>query len=139
MNLRDVMTRNPQTVSPNDSVRDAARLMRDIDTGAVPVVENGRPLGILTDRDIVVRGVAEGQLDRPVRDLVSQDLVTAPPDMSTKEAAELMGRHQVRRLPVVENERLVGIVSIGDLAVKTGDDRRTGDALQNISEGVKKQ
>lgn len=139
MNLRDVMTRNPQTVSPNDSVRDAARLMRDIDTGAVPVVENGRPLGILTDRDIVVRGVAEGQLDRPVRDLVSQDLVTAPPDMSTKEAAELMGRHQVRRLPVVENERLVGIVSIGDLAVKTGDDRRTGGALQNISEGVKKQ
>ncbi len=139
MNLRDVMTPNPQTLSPEASIRDAARLMRDNDTGAVPVVENGRPLGIVTDRDIVVRAVAEGDLNRRVRDVVTDELVTGTPEMSTNEAAELMGRHQIRRLPVVENDRLVGIVSLGDIAVKTGDEKRSGDALQDISQGVKER
>ena len=140
MNIRDVMTPNPSCVSPEDSIQNAARIMRDMDTGAVPVVENGRPVGIVTDRDIVVRGVAEdGQLNRPVRDIVTGSVVCASPDMSTREAAELMSEHQVRRLPVVENERLVGIVSIGDLAVKEGKDKRVGDALQDISEGVKER
>ena len=140
MNIRDVMTPNPSCVSPEDSIQNAARIMRDMDTGAVPVVENGRPVGIVTDRDIVVRGVAEdGQLNRPVREIVTGSVVYASPDMSTREAAELMSEHQVRRLPVVENERLVGIVSIGDLAVKEGKDRRIGDTLQDISEGVKER
>ena len=139
MNIRDVMTSNPRTVSPEDSIQNAARIMRDEDTGVVPVVENGRAVGIVTDRDIVVRAVADGQLDRPVRDIVSGDVITARPDMSTKEAAQLMSDHQVRRLPVVENERLVGIVSIGDLAVKEGSDKRVGDALQDISQGVKER
>lgn len=138
MNIRDVMTSNPRTVSPNDTIQNAARIMRDEDTGAVPVVENGRPVGMVTDRDIVVRAVAEGeQLNRPVRDIVSSDVVTARPDMSTKEAAKLMSEHQIRRLPVVENDRLVGIVSLGDLAVKDSDDR-AGDALEDISQGVKR-
>jgi CBS domain-containing protein len=139
MNIRDVMTSNPRTVSPEDTIQNAARIMRDEDTGVVPVVENGRAVGIVTDRDIVVRAVADGQLDRPIRDIVSGDVVTARPDMSTKEAAQLMSDHQVRRLPVVENERLVGIVSIGDLAVKEGSDKRVGDALQDISQGVKER
>ena len=139
MNIRDVMTSNPRTVSPQDSIQNAARIMRDEDTGAVPVVDNGRPVGIVTDRDIVVRAVAEGQLNRPVREIVSGDVVTARPDMSTKEAAELMSEHQIRRLPVVENDRLVGIVSIGDLAVKEGNEKRMGDALHDISQGVKEQ
>ena len=140
MNIRDVMTPNPRTVSPEDSIQNAARIMRDLDTGVVPVVENGRPVGLVTDRDIVVRAVAEdGQLNRPVREIVTGAVVSASPDMSTREAAELMSEHQVRRLPVVENERLVGIVSIGDLAVKEGKDRRVGDTLQEISEGVKER
>jgi CBS domain-containing protein len=139
MNIRDVMTSNPRTVSPADSIQNAARIMRDEDTGVVPVVDNGRPVGIVTDRDIVVRAVADGELNRPVRDVVSGDVVTARPDMSTKEAAQLMSEHQVRRLPVVENDRLVGIVSIGDLAVKEADDKRMGDALQDISQGVKER
>jgi CBS domain-containing protein len=140
MNIRDVMTPNPTCVSPEDSIQNAARIMRDMDTGAVPVVENGRPVGILTDRDIVVRAVAEdGQLNRPVREIVTGGIVSASPDMSTREAADLMSEHQVRRLPVVENERLVGIVSIGDLAVKEGKDKRMGDALQDISAGVKER
>ena len=140
MNIRDVMTPNPSCVTPEDSIQNAARIMRDMDTGAVPVVENGRPVGIVTDRDIVVRGVAEdGQLNRPVREIVTGSIVCASPDMSTREAADLMSEHQVRRLTVVENERLVGIVSIGDLAVKEGKDRRIGDTLQDISAGVKER
>jgi CBS domain-containing protein len=138
MIIRDVMTPNPRTVSPQDSIQNAARIMRDEDTGVVPVVDNGKPVGVITDRDIVVRAVAEGgQLNRPVRDIVTNELVAATPDMSVSEATELMSAHQVRRLPVVENNRLVGIVSIGDIAVKEGKDSRVGDALQHISEGVK--
>ena len=140
MNIRDVMTPNPRSVSPNDPIQNAARIMRDEDTGAVPVVDGGRPVGIVTDRDIVIRAVADGgQLDRPVRDIVTSSIVAATPEMSTREAAELMSEHQIRRLPVVENDRLVGIVSIGDLAVKEGRDGRIGDTLQHISEGVKER
>ena len=140
MNIRDVMTPNPRTVTPDDTIQSAARIMRDEDTGAVPVVENGRAVGMVTDRDIVVRAVADGgQLNRPVREIVTSAVVTATPDMSTREAAQLMSEHQIRRLPVVENERLVGIVSLGDLAVKEGKDSRSGDTLQSISEGVKER
>ncbi len=138
MNIREVMTPNPRCIAPNESIRDAALIMRDEDTGAVPVVENGRVLGMVTDRDIVIRAVADGaQLDRPVRDIVSSEPVCATPDMSTREASKLMAEHQIRRLPVVEGERIVGIVSLGDLAVKEGKDSRTGDTLEDISEGVK--
>jgi CBS domain-containing protein len=140
MNIRDVMTPNPRTISPQDSIQNAARIMRDEDTGVVPVVDNGKPVGVVTDRDIVVRAVADDrQLNRPVRDIISTDLIAVTPDMSTREAAELMSEHQVRRLPVIDNNRLVGIVSIGDIAVKEGRDSRVGDALQHISEGVKEQ
>jgi CBS domain-containing protein len=140
MNIREVMTPNPRTVSPSDSIQNAACIMRDEDAGAVPVVDNGRAVGIVTDRDIVVRVVAEGgQLSGPVRDIITGALVSATPEMSTREAAELMSEHQIRRLPVVENDRLIGIVSIGDLAVKEGKDGRIGDTLQHISEGVKER
>lgn len=141
MKLRDVMTPNPKTLEPTASIQDAARVMRDEDTGIVPLVENGRPVGLVTDRDIVVRAVAEGRaaLDRPLRELATEHLVTADPDMSTRDAADLMGERQVRRLLVCEGERLVGVASIGDLAVKEGKDRRIGDALENISQGVKER
>ena len=140
MNIREVMTPNPRTVTPDDTIQSAARIMRDEDTGAVPVVENGRPVGMVTDRDIVVRAVADGgQVSRSIRDIVTTGVVCVTPDMSTREANELMSEHQVRRLPVVENDQLIGIVSLGDLAVKEGKDRRTGDTLQEISAGVKEQ
>ena len=114
--------------------------MRDEDTGVVPLVENGRPVGLVTDRDIVVRAVADGSsFDRPVRELATDNLVTAEPDMSTRDAAQLMGDNQVRRLLVCENDRLVGVASIGDIAVKEGKDRRVGDAMQGISQGVKER
>jgi CBS domain-containing protein len=138
MKLRDVMTPNPRTLDANATVQDAARVMRDEDTGVVPIVENGKPVGLITDRDIVVRGVADGaEPTRRVRELATDTLVTAEPDMSTGDAAELMGQHQVRRLLVCEGDRLVGVASIGDIAVKEGKDRRVGDTLQEISQGVK--
>ena len=140
MKLRDVMTPNPHTLGPNATVQEAARLMRDEDTGVVPLVENGRPVGLVTDRDIVVRAVADGSsFDRPVRELATDNLVTAEADMSTRDAAQLMGDNQVRRLLVCENDRLIGVASIGDIAVKEGKDRRVGDAIQGISQGVKER
>ncbi|MEO7743395.1 MAG: CBS domain-containing protein [Usitatibacter sp.] len=139
MNIREVMTPNPRTVELSDTIQDAALIMRDEDTGAVPVVEEGRVVGMVTDRDIVIRAIADGDFDATIDDIVSDDVVCATPDMTTTQAEELMSEHQIRRLPVVdEDENIVGIVSLGDLAVKDGRDARTGDTLQRISEGVKR-
>ena len=138
MKIREVMTQNPTSCPPTATLQELARVMRDQDTGAVPIVENGRLVGMVTDRDIVVRAVAQdGKASRTARDVCSGDPVCAKPEMSTEEAEELMSEHQIRRLPVVDGDRLVGIVSIGDIAVKEGRDRRTGDTLQDISQGVK--
>ena len=137
MNISDVMTRNPRTASPNDTLQAVAKIMAEEDTGVVPIVDKGRLVGVVTDRDIVVRCVAEGQFNAKATDAASDDVVTVSPDMSIAEAAELMGEHQIRRLPVVEGDKLVGIVSLGDIAVKEGKDKRTGDTLEDISQGVK--
>jgi CBS domain-containing protein len=113
--------------------------MRDEDTGVVPVVDGGnRLVGVITDRDLAIRAIADGKhYGETVREFLTTNLLVASPAMSTDDAAELMARHQVRRLPVVEGDRLVGIVSLGDLAVKEGSDWRIGDTLEDISEGVK--
>ncbi|HYC36480.1 MAG TPA: CBS domain-containing protein [Usitatibacter sp.] len=139
MRLADVMTPNPRCVELSDTLQDVAKIMRDEDTGAVPVVEDGRVVGMVTDRDIVIRAVADGDYEATVDDIVTDDVVTATADMSTGDAAELMSEHQIRRLPIVdEDENIIGIVSIGDLAVKEGRDSRMGETLENISEGVKR-
>lgn len=139
MNVRDLMTPNPRTVELSDSIQDAAKIMRDEDTGAVPVVEDGRVVGMVTDRDIVIRAVADGDFEASIDDIVTDDIVCATPEMTTAEAEALMSEHQIRRLPVVdEDENIIGILSLGDLAVKDGRDARTGDTLQSISEGVKR-
>ena len=139
MIVRDVMTPNPRVVDVADSIQAAAVVMRDEDTGVVPVVDSGnRLVGVVTDRDLAVRAVADGKhYGEPVREFLTTRLVVADPEMSTSEAAKLMAVYQVRRLPVVENDLLVGIISLGDLAVKEGQDSRVGDTLEGISEGVK--
>lgn len=139
MKISDVMTPNPRTVELSDTIQDAAVIMRDEDAGAVPVVENGRVVGMITDRDIVIRAIADGDYEASIDDIVTDDVVTASPDMTTAEAADLMSEHQIRRLPIVDEEgNLCGIVSLGDLAVKEGRDARMGETLENISEGVKR-
>ena len=126
--VADVMTRNPSTIEGSEPVIEAARRMKTADAGDVIVLDNGRVAGIVTDRDIVVRVVAEGkELTTPVRDACSGELVTVAPDMSIEQAAQLMRTNAIRRLPVVENDSAVGVVSIGDLAIERDPDKALAD------------
>ena len=134
--IREIMTSNPSTVEPDKTVVDAARIMMREDAGVVPVTENGRLTGMVTDRDIAIRVVAEGKdpQSTPVREVASKDLVTIDPQQDLDEALRLMAQHQVRRLPVVEEDgRLVGVVAQADVARK-GDDAQTGQVVQEISQ-----
>jgi CBS domain-containing protein len=130
------MTSNPKTVTSDQSVVDAAKIMEQEDTGVVPIVEGERLVGVVTDRDITLQVVARTKDPKStkVTDVASRDLVTIDPQQDLDEALRLMAQHQVRRLPVVEEDgRLVGIVAQADVARK-GDDARTGDVVQKISE-----
>ena len=132
MQVRDVMSTNVESCSTNDSIEAVAQKMKSLNVGAIPVVENGQVVGMITDRDLAVRGVAEKRSN--VGDVATtQSVVTCSPDMSVDEAAALMAQHQVRRLPVVENGQLVGIVALGDLAVRDQSNEMAGGALTNIS------
>jgi CBS domain-containing protein len=139
MKIRDVMTTEIQTAEPDDTLDEIAVMMRDQDTGAIPVVEDDELIGIVTDRDIVVRCIAEGSSpsEIAVDEIISGDLETVAPDDDLETAQRIMSEKQIRRLPVVEKGRLVGMVSLGDLAVKADQDEAVGDTLENVSEGVK--
>lgn len=139
---RDIMTANPQCVTPEDAVSRAAEIMRDANVGLVPVVEDQgsmRLAGVVTDRDIAVRVVAEGRgNDCRARDVMSSGLATVRPDDDVSHVTDLMKREQVRRVPVVENDRLVGIIAQADVALDLGSDRKTGDVVEKISEPNRK-
>jgi CBS domain-containing protein len=134
--IREAMTTQPKSVEASTSVVDAARLMEAENVGSVPVVEDGRLVGMITDRDIAVRVVGEGKDSQSttVAEIASRELVTVDPQQNLDEALRLMAQHQVRRLPVVEEDgRLVGILAQADVA-REGDDRATGQMVQQISE-----
>ncbi|MCF6136123.1 CBS domain-containing protein [Alkalihalobacillus berkeleyi] len=132
--LRSIMSNNIASVTPQQSLKEAAALMSQYNIGSLPVVENGQVRGIITDRDITLRSTAQG-LDgnTQVGQCMSNNLITGNPNMSAQEAAQLMSQNQVRRLPVVENNQVVGMVSLGDLATKDGDPNDAGQALSSIS------
>lgn len=135
MRIADIMTRDVQSVTGDTDLITVARHMRDLDVGVIPVVEGSQLVGVITDRDIVIRAVAMS-LDPQqalVRDHMSPNPTTIAPTEQVSRAAEIMAREQIRRLPVVEDGTLVGILSIGDVAVDAGKDRLTGDALEQIS------
>lgn len=138
MQLKDIMTRNPECVRPNTTIQEAARKMRDMDVGPMPVCgDNDRLAGMITDRDITVRAVAEGKDPKttPVGEVMTEEIVFAFDDQGVDEAASTMRERQVRRLVVLNRDkRLVGIVSLGDLATETGDTQRSGEILQDVSE-----
>ena len=136
MKVREVMTTGVETLTPETDVVMVARKMKDLNVGSIPVVEGERLIGIITDRDIVTRVVAEGKhpQSEQARNCLTPDPTTIAPDADVQEASELMAREQIRRLPVVEGGRLVGFLSIGDLAVDAGKDKLVGDALEKISE-----
>lgn len=134
--IRDAMTSNPRSVEMSTPVVEAARLMKSEDVGPLPVTEGDRLVGIVTDRDIVVRVVAEGKdvQSTTVGEIASKDLVTIDPQQDLDEALRLMAQHQVRRLPVVEEDgRLVGILAQADVA-QEGQDSKTGQMVEQISE-----
>ena len=136
MKLREVMTRNVIKIDPNTPVEAAARMLTHYNIGVLPVCSSdGKLCGVLTDRDIVTRCLAAGRspATTAVKEVMTTAVVSARPDMDTNLAASLMGRQQIRRLPVMENGRLCGMVSLGDLAVQAETAYDAGDALAEIS------
>jgi CBS domain-containing protein len=136
MKIKDVMTHDVSFVTPDTAVTEIARRMRDDDIGSVPVVENDRMIGMVTDRDIVVRCVASGSLEgATARTTMSPRVLYCYEDQSVNEILENMAEQQVRRMPVVDRDkRLVGVVSIGDLSQKS--QRKAGESLKEISQPV---
>ena len=134
--LQQIMTTNVATVSPQQSVAEVAQVMSQYNVGSVPVVKNGECVGIVTDRDITLRVTAKGEdpSTTKVEQVMSRNIVTGNPQMDIHQAADLMAQRQIRRLPVVENNRLTGIVALGDLAVKNIYQDEAGQALSSISE-----
>ncbi|HZT45346.1 MAG TPA: CBS domain-containing protein [Gaiellaceae bacterium] len=134
-NIREVMTPGPETIQADRPAAEAAKLMKQADAGMIPVMENGNLFGTVTDRDIAIRLVAEGKdpQSTPVREIASTEIVTIEPDRDLAEALQLMAKHQVRRLPVVEGGRLVGVVAQADVA-REGDEQAVGHTVEEISQ-----
>ena len=135
MNVRDVMTARPRSATPDTPLSQVAELMETEDVGAIPILDGVRLVGMITDRDIVVRAVAKAKDPRamPSREISSGELVTVGPDQDLSDALRLMGQHQVRRLPVVDSEnRLVGVVSQADIAIEAKDES-VGEMVAEIS------
>lgn len=134
--VRHVMTEAPQTAGADLNAFDAAGLMRQYDVGVIPVVDGDELVGLVTDRDLVLRVLADRQEAGGVRlgDIVTRSPVTVSPDTKLSDARDLMAEHKVRRLPVLKGDQLVGIVSMGDIAVHDASKRAVGDALSEVSE-----
>ena len=136
MKVKDVMTKVVEFVRPETTVQEAAGKMKDLNVGPIPVCEGQKVLGILTDRDIVIRAVAEGRDTRTTRvqDVMTRDVVCCGEEDDVKDVARLMKDHQIRRILVINGSKgLAGIVSLGDLAVDTHDDKMSGDVLEKVS------
>lgn len=133
-NIREVMTPSPETVEADKTAAEAAKLMKKVDAGMIPVVQNQKLVGTVTDRDIAIRVVAEGKdpLATTVAEIASKDVVTIGPDQDIAEALGLMASNQIRRLPVVEGGTLVGVIAQADVA-RAGDERQVGQTVEQIS------
>ncbi|AOH55225.1 CBS domain-containing protein [Peribacillus muralis] len=133
--LRDIMSTDVFFCTVEDNIYEAAVKMKDNDVGVIPVLDNGKLVGVITDRDIVIRCVA-GKKPNSTRitDVISTHLITGSPDMLVDEAEELMGNEQIRRLPIVENDKLIGIIALADLAIHKQTSSEAGIALSSISE-----
>lgn len=137
MKLREIMTSEVEVIHPNDTLQTAARKMHDRDIGFLPVCDGDRLIGVLTDRDLIMRALAEGMESKSMlgRDLVTSPAIYCFDDQSVDEAAKIMHDNQIRRLVILSrgNKRMVGVVSLGDLAMNI-DDKTSGEVLQSVSE-----
>jgi CBS domain-containing protein len=134
MDLRDIMTRNVEVVSAGASLKNAAKKMKDLDVGLIPVCDGDRLKGVLTDRDITIRATADGPSKTKVSEVMSTDLAYCLEDQEVEEAVSVMEARQIRRLPIVnQDKRLIGIISLADIAVHVGDRDLSGETLEEIS------
>jgi CBS domain-containing protein len=127
--VRDFMSKNIVSISSEARLNDAARLMKQHDVGVLPVCDGNSLSGVVTDRDLVIKGLAEGRTGAQVSDVMTRDVVTLSPEDDEKKAQRLMSDNDVRRLPVCEDNRIVGMVSVGDLAVRTNE-KRAGEVME---------
>ncbi|TFE31822.1 CBS domain-containing protein [Cohnella luojiensis] len=133
--IADIMSEDCVTVSPQSNINEVAKLMKDHDIGFVPVIDGRKLIGVVTDRDLVIRGYADNQSGATsVTEVLTGNVRSVSPNTSVDEAASIMSSGQIRRLPVVENGELMGVVSLGDLAVREIFVNEAGEALSNISE-----
>jgi len=138
MKVRQVMTSKVDWVSPDTSAVDVAKLMKKVDVGSIPICEGNKLIGIITDRDIVLKVVAvEGDISNTsAKDIMNTNVISVTADQDVHEAADLMAKNQIRRLPVLEKGNLIGIVALGDLAIEKIHINEAGDALSGISQGA---
>jgi CBS domain-containing protein len=138
MNVSEVMTTNVDCCSPESTFKEVAMKMKKLDVGVIPICDNEKLVGIVTDRDLVIYGLANDlSTESTVSVLVTNDIVKGSKEMSVEEAARVMSQHQIRRLPIIEEDKLVGMVSLGDLAVNNQSSDEAGQALKNISNPTK--
>jgi CBS domain-containing protein len=133
LKLRDIMSRHVVSLNTTDTVEKAAQLMKDYNIGSIPICSGSSVVGIVTDRDITLRAVASGQSNRQLKDIITPNPVVGTPDMDVHEAVRIMSEKQIRRLPVVENNSLVGMVALGDISLEPKLQDNAEVALKNIS------
>ncbi|KYH29091.1 CBS domain-containing protein [Clostridium colicanis] len=135
MEIKNIMTKTVATINAEDTVERAAQMMKEHNVGSIPVCRGEKVVGVITDRDIALRSTAEGQnvKQQKVKDIMTSNPVTGTPNMDVHEAARIMSERQIRRLPIVENDKVVGIVALGDLAVEPQFANEAESALSNIS------
>lgn len=135
MKVKDIMTKSVAYINPSSSVTEAAQLMQKHNVGSVPVCDQSGVIGIVTDRDIVVRNVAHGTDPHttPVKNVMTSQITTVTPEMDINDVSDIMAKSQIRRLPVVENNKLIGIVALGDIATDSHYDTEAAEALTDIS------
>lgn len=141
MLVKDIMTNSIVSLNSEDSVERAAQMMKQFDVGSIPVCNEEKVVGMITDRDIILRTVATGSNGnrQKISEVMTSSPVTGSPDMDVHDAAKIMSEQQIRRLPIVENNHLVGIVSLGDISVEPTLQDNAEEALKNISEPAKNQ
>ena len=136
MKIKEIMTKSVASLNGDDTVEQAAHLMKEHNIGSIPICEGEKVIGIITDRDIALRSVAEGEnfKRQNVRKVMTSNPVLGSPDMEVNDAARVMSERQIRRLPIVENDNLVGMISLGDIAIEPNLKSNAENALKNISE-----
>lgn len=135
MKVKDIMTKNVAYINPDSTVVEAAQMMQKHNIGSVPVCDQSGVVGIVTDRDIIVRNIAHGNNPQstPVKDVMTAEVTTASPEMDVSELTKMMADHQIRRVPVVENNRIVGMLALGDVAANHQLNMEASEALAEIS------